>query len=252
MTWLDADDATLPDVRDFLARRPYAILPVGATEQHGPHLPLSTDTLLAKRFAREVAARSGGLVLPALPFGYSWTWRDVPGTVTMRFDTYLDVVRDVAESLSRTGVRALAIVTGHEANRQPLKYALRERIADRIDLHVLNLFYPGLGEILAQAESPSWANGMLHADEVETSLLLATHPALVRQDLAVRDYPGAPADFGLTVTTMGDLMESGVFGDATLATAEKGARWLALSAVRAADLWRDFLVGHELWREPHA
>jgi creatinine amidohydrolase len=248
MSWLDADDATLPQVRAYLEDHPFAILPVGATEQHGPHLPLSTDSLLAKRLAREIAARSGGLVLPVLPFGYSWTWRNVPGTLTLGFETYLDVVRDLCESLSRSGVRAVAIVSGHEANRQPLKYALRERLADRVDIHVLNLFYPGLAEILAQAESPEWSSGMFHADEVETSLMLTTHPERVHMGHAVRDYPAAPADFGSTLTTMGDLMDSGVFGDATLATAAKGARWLDLSAERAAALWRSFLERHEMWR----
>lgn len=248
MSWLDADDATLPEVRAFLDDRPFAILPVGATEQHGSHLPLSTDSLLAKHLAREIAARSGGLVLPVLPFGYSWTWRDVPGTLTLRFETYLDVVRDLCESLSRSSVRAVAIVSGHEANRQPLKYALRERLADRVDIHALTLFYPGLSEILAEADSPAWSSGLLHADEVETSLMLAVRPELVQMQHAVRDYPAAPADFGLTVTTMGDLMDSGVFGDATLATAVKGARWLDLSAERGASLWRSFLEQHAMWR----
>ena len=247
MSWLDADDATLPEVHAFLAAHPFAILPVGATEQHGPHLPLSTDSLLAKRLAREIAARSGGLVLPVLPFGYSWTWRNVPGTLTLGFETYLDVVRDLCESLARSGVRAVAIVSGHEANRQPLKYALRERLADRVDIQVLNLFYPGLAEILTEAESRVWSSGMLHADEVETSLMLASHPERVQMQHAVRDYPAVPDDFGSTVTTMGDLMDTGVFGDATLATAEKGARWLDLSAGRAASLWRAFLERHRIW-----
>ena len=68
-------------------RVPYAILPVGSTEQHGPHLPLNTDTLIAERIALETARRSVGLVLPAMPLGYAWVWRDVPATLTLRFDT---------------------------------------------------------------------------------------------------------------------------------------------------------------------
>lgn len=239
--WLDAADATLPEVRAFLQDRPYALLPVGATEQHGPHLPLATDTLLAERFVREIAQRAGGLVLPSLPFGYSWTWRDVPGTMTLAFDTYLAVVHDLAASAQRSGVRALAIVSGHDANRRPIKYAIRERIADALGLPVLNLFYPRLSAILAEADSPAWSHGMLHAEEVETSLMLHHRPDLVHMDRAVRDYPDAPATFDMTEVTMGDLMRTGVFGDATVATAAKGERWLAMAADRAAELWTAFL-----------
>lgn len=248
--WLDAADATLPEVRAFLEAHPYALLPVGATEQHGPHLPLATDTLLAERFVREIARRAGGLVLPSLPFGYSWTWRDVPGTLTLAFDTYLAVVHDLAASAQRSGVRALAIVSGHEANRQPIKYAIRERIADALGLPVIQLFYPGLQALLAEADSPAWKGGMLHAEEFETSLMLHHRPDLVRMEAAVRDYPEAPATFGLTVRTMGDLMGSGVFGDATVADAAKGARWLARTAEDAAALWTAFLVEQGLRTPP--
>jgi creatinine amidohydrolase len=242
--WLDAAEATLPEVRAFLSEAPYALLPVGATEQHGPHLPLATDTLLAERFVREIAARAGGLVLPSLPFGYSWTWRTVPGTMTLSFDTYLAVMHDLAASAQRSGVRALAIVSGHDANRRPIKYAIRERIADALDLPVLNLFYPGLSSLLAEGDSPAWQHGMLHAEEFETSLMLHHRPDLVDMAKAVRDYPDAPPTFDMTVTTMGDLMNTGVFGDATVATEAKGERWLAASADAAADLFARFLADH--------
>ncbi|MFO7547192.1 MAG: creatininase family protein [Trueperaceae bacterium] len=238
-----ADVATLPEVQAFLRTYPYALLPVGSTEQHGPHLPLSTDTVLAEAFVLEIAKRAGGLVLPSLPFGYSWTWRDIPGTLTLRFATYMEVMFDLVSSLKRSGVAAVAIVSGHDANRRPIKYAIRERIVDELGLPVLNLFYPGLEEILAEADSPPWAHGMLHAEEFETSLMLHARPDLVHMDRAVRDYPDAPATFDMTSTTMGDLMGSGVFGDATVATAEKGARWMTRAADDAASLFRTFLSG---------
>lgn len=244
MTHLHAERATLPEVERFLRQYPYAILPIGATEQHGPHLPLATDTLLAAAFAKRLAEKSGGLVLPSLPLGYSWTWRDVPGTLTLRFDTLIEVVRDVAESLARNGVRALCTVSGHEANRGPLKYALREYLVDRVDLHVLNLFYPGMERILQDADTPAWHDGIFHAEEIETSLLLATHPELVHMERAVRDYPSPPETYGMTRVTMGDLMTSGVFGDATLADTAKGQRWLELTTDEAARLWSAFLTDH--------
>lgn len=246
MSHLVTETATLPEVEAFLRRHPYAVLPLGSTEQHGPHLPLATDTLLAAAFARRMAEKSGGLVLPPVHLGYSWTWRDLPGTLTLRLDTFLALTRDVAESLARSGVRALCTVTGHEANRGPLKYALRERIVDHVDIAVLNLFYPGMDRILQDADTPAWHAGILHAEEVETSMMLATHPDLVRMERAVRDYPRPPESYGMTRVTMGDLMTSGVFGDATAADAEKGRRWLELSTDEGALLWRGFLAEHHV------
>ncbi len=219
-------------------------MPIGATEQHGPHLPLTTDTLLAEAFVHRVAQKSCGLVLPALPFGYSWTWRDIPGTLTLRFETFTELIRDVAESVTRYGVKALCIVTGHEANRSPLKYALREKIADQVPLKLLHLFYPGMHDILEEAESRAWQGELLHAEEVETSLMLAQHPELVRMGLAEADYPDIPELYGASVVTMGDIMRTGIFGDATVASAEKGRRWLELSTDRAAALWTGFLDTH--------
>jgi len=143
-SWLDAGKARLPEIRAFAKRFPFAILPVGSTEQHGPHLPLNTDTLIAERVAMETAKRSVGLVLPAMPVGYAWVWRDIPGTVTLRFDSYMQFIRDVAESLERWGVKAVFIISGHGSNPQPIKHAVRELIPSlatariRVTLHFLD------------------------------------------------------------------------------------------------------------------
>ena len=131
--WLDAAAATWEECRDYLAAHSCAILPMGATEQHGPHLPQNTDTLLAQAAAAGVAHRTCGLLLPAQPVGYSWVWRDFPGSLTFSFDTLRAVVQDLAESLARGGCRSLLIVHGHGANPNPVKYAIRE-VADELEL----------------------------------------------------------------------------------------------------------------------
>ncbi|MGO4843361.1 creatininase family protein, partial [Rhizobiaceae sp. 2RAB30] len=86
-----------------------AILPVGSTEQHGPHLPTNTDTMIAEAVALATAKRSFGLVLPAVPLGYAWVWRDVPASLTLSFDTYMRVIHDTVDSLARWGVKAVYI-----------------------------------------------------------------------------------------------------------------------------------------------
>lgn len=243
--YLEAARATLPDIRDFVAREPFAILPVGSTEQHGPHLPTGTDTMIAETMALETAKLSRGLVLPALPLGYAWVWRDVPGTLTLRFDTYMQVIRDVAESLDRWGIKALYVISGHGSNPQPLKHALRELIHDRYGIRMLYGMYGGLKEMTAEADSKPWADDF-HAEEIETSLMLAIAPDLVRMDLAAPDYPPVPPDYGKSELSMGHIMRSGVFGDPTPATAEKGRRWIGLGAARSAALWTGFLARHGL------
>lgn len=238
--YLDAGRATLPEVREFIAKYPVAIVPLGSTEQHGPHLPLNTDNLIAERIALEIARRSVGLVMPNSAAGYAWVWRGIPGTMNLRFDTYTRYVRDIAESLADWGVKAVYFMSGHGSNPQPVKHALRELIVDKIDIKVLYGLYEGIGEMQQQMDSKPWHKD-LHAEEIETSLMLEIAPELVRMDKAAADYPPVPADYGSSEKSMGTLIGSGVFGDPTRATREKGQRWIELAAERSAKLWLDYL-----------
>jgi creatinine amidohydrolase len=91
---------------------------------------------------------------------------------------------------------------------------------------VVYFFYPGLSEVMAEhCESPTW-HGMIHACELETSLMLALYPEHVRMDRAVAEYPERPSLYGRSTISLGDLSESGVYGDPTKATAEKGRQML--------------------------
>lgn len=247
--WLDAPGATMEEVRDFVARRPFAILPVGSFEQHGPHLPLDTDNLIARAMAVETARRSTGLVLPVLNMGYAWVWQGKPGTLTFRFDTYMAMIRDMAESLDSWGIKAVFVLSGHGSNPQPVKHAIRELIHGKLGIKVLNSVYLGVKEMQAGADSPAWADD-LHAEEIETSLMLAIEPDLVRMERAAPDYPPVPADYGRSELSMGHIMRSGVFGDPTPATADKGRRWLDIGATRSAELWLGYLKRQDLWDGP--
>ena len=200
---------------------PVAILPLGSTEQHGHHLPLGTDTLLAEDLARRVSDQTGALVFPALPFGYSWVWRDIAGTVTLPQSPYKDTLVDLVRSIARHGIRLLVFINGHEANNASIKYAIREA-QDETDMKLLGMFYPGLAKTYAEhIESETWG-GMFHACEFETSLMLAAHPDLVDIALAQREYPERPPFYGMDNTSIGDLSQSGVYGDPQKATKEKG------------------------------
>lgn len=179
-------ELTRPEAAARLAQMPVAILPVGSTEQHGPHLPLGTDIFLAEELARRVSDATGAVVLPSLNFGYSWGWRDIPGTVTFSEKLMEEILIETARSVERYGVKVLVFLNGHEANTSAMKYAIR-RVQDEVSVKLLGMFYPGIKEVYArQMESPTWG-GMFHADEFETSLLLASDKKdLVQMDKAVR------------------------------------------------------------------
>lgn len=241
--WLDAATATWEECHDFLKQHSCAILPLGATEQHGPHLPQNTDTVIAEALASRVAEQSVGLVLPTLSIGYSWVWRDYAGSLTFSFDTFRAVIKDIARSLDRNGCCAMMTITAHGANPQPLKYTARE-LADEIEMKILRVFYPNLSEIISDAESPTWLPMNFHAEEFETSMMLYLRPDLVRMDRAVREYPPRSIDYEMSTLPMGALSKSGVFGDATVATAEKGERWFNACVESIVNVWQEFLNRH--------
>lgn len=216
---------TRDEVTKAIQEFPVAILPLGATEQHGHHLPLGVDSLLADHLSNKLSEKTNALVLPTLPFGYSWVWRDIPGTVSIEQHILEDIIKNVAHSVSRYGVKLLILVSGHDSNKSSMKYATRE-LMDELDMPVIYLFYPNLEKILDEhCDSPTW-HGMIHACEFETSLMLATNEHLVQMDKAVREYPEKSPLYGKSTLSLGSISKSGVYGDATLATRDKGRKML--------------------------
>lgn len=224
-------DEVAESVKEF----PVAILPLGATEQHGHHLPLGTDIILAKGISKKIAEQTGALLLPTMPFGYSWVWRDIPGTISLQQNHVEAVIKDVAHSVSRYGIKLLVLVNGHDANNASMKYATRE-LMDELDMPIIYLFYPNMEEVMKEyCESPTW-NGMIHACEFETSLMLALNSKLVDMSKAVSEYPSIPALYGKSTISLGNLSESGVYGDATLASKEKGNKMVNIFVTEMVNL----------------
>jgi creatinine amidohydrolase len=217
---------TRDEVEAAIKEFPVAILPMGATEQHGHHLPLGVDIYLAEGVSRKLSEKTGALLLPTQPFGYSWVWRDIPGTVSLQQHHVEAVIKDVAHSVARYGIKMLILVNGHDANNASMKYATRE-LADELDIPVIYLFYPNLNKMIEDlCDSPTW-HGMVHACEFETSLMLALKPELVDMSKAVREYPEKPRLYGKSSISLGELSKSGVYGDAAKATKEKGEKMLS-------------------------
>ncbi|NHN39328.1 creatininase family protein [Pseudomaricurvus alcaniphilus] len=157
------------------------ILPVGATEQHGPHLGCGVDTSIADAVCRAVARKTATLLLPTLPYGcsigHSRRW---PGTIAPQPKTLIDVIKDMGDWVYASGLRKLFIVNAHVTNAAPLRCALEMLRAEHDDLMVAVINTPELSQRVRQAhfaDAEDW-----HANDAETSLMLAQDLAMVRPE----------------------------------------------------------------------
>ena len=238
------ETATWVEVEQHLAGgNAVALLPVGAHEQHGAHLPLATDTIMAAGLAERLADQLDAMLLPAVPYGETWTTAGWPGTISLGFDTLVAIAVDIGAALAAQKVAALVIVNGHFGNQAPLEQASRILVT-RHHLPTLILNYPGIEQAAAAVcESIPAAPGFFHAEEVETSIVLKLKPEAVHMDRAQAEYPQFPPTFGATPTRLDTFCKSGVFGDPRPATAEKGAQLLDALTAAALDVVRAFLDG---------
>lgn len=200
---------------EFAAAKPdIALLPLGATEQHGAHLPCGTDTFAVDYLADEIARRLPVWRLPTIPITVSHMHRGSPGSVWITNATLMAVVKDVVLALRTQGVSRVVIVNGHGGNFV-VRPIIQDLNRDYLDVHVILL------EPVVRESPFTEPPGSIHAGESETSLLLHVAPALVRMDRAVSTDVPYSQSF-LLYAPIADLEPSGVWGHAADATAEKG------------------------------
>lgn len=216
--------------------RAIAVLPLAATEQHGPHLPLGTDFMIAEGMLREVAARCPAsldvLALPVLDIGKSNEHANFPGTLSFSAQTMLSMLEDITSSVARAGYRKLVLVNSHGGNSEVMGIAALEAREKHTLLAVQCSWRRfGLPEGVFSAREAAFG---IHGGDYETSLMLHFEPELV--DMAkARDFAPAAERIAkqnkhLRLTgplSMGWMAEDnhpeGVAGEAHLATREKGA-----------------------------
>ena len=229
-------DLRAPEIGGALGERSIVVLPLGAVEQHGPHLPFSTDLIVAQAVADAVVDRFGDehdlWLLPPLAFTRSTEHAWSAGTVWLSATTMLAVLSDIGRSLATAGVRKLAFVNGHGGNTSLLNVACRElRLAHGFETFLLHPFLPPDHGGGARG-APAGELGMgIHAGHDETSMLLHLRPDLVDMALAVTTMPRRLAEnrhvrFGGSVSfgwLSNDFGADGVIGDPSGATAEHGA-----------------------------
>lgn len=198
-----------------------AILPVGATEQHGPHLGCGVDTSIADRVCRAAAKNVQAALLPTLPYGcsigHSQRW---PGTIALQPKTLIDVVKDIGDWVYRSGFKRLFIVNAHVTNFAPLRCALEMLRAEHDDMMVALINTPSISARTKEkhfADAEDW-----HANDAETSIMLAQDPAMVRADkCASSDDPDRTAD-KVFAHPVNRTSANGVTGQPSLANREKG------------------------------
>ncbi|WP_189231719.1 creatininase family protein [Streptomyces flaveolus] len=204
--------------------RQVAVLPVGSFEQHGPYLPLATDTLVACAIAREIADAYPVHLLPPVTIGCSHEHADWPGTVSISSVTLHAVVQDIAASLRRSGVDALVLVNGHGGN-----YVLGNVVQEASARGERMALFPAAEDWEAARQRAGVATSLLtdmHAGEIETSILLHTHPECVRPGYEAADFVADDRRHLLSLG-MSAYTDSGVIGRPSLASAEKGRELLA-------------------------
>jgi creatinine amidohydrolase len=217
LTWTEAEAA-------FKTHR-VAVLPIGArTKEHGYHLPLKNDFLIAEYLARRVTERCEIITLPTVPYGYYPAFVEYPGSVNIRKEVFRDTICDICRSLAAHGLKKIyALNTGISTN-VPLKMAQEELTAQGIGFEYTDLkqVRTGIDKLLKQEAGT-------HADELETSMMLYIAPEIVRMNLAQRDIHPDKGPGGLTRNpnaTYGVYSPTGAWGDPTLATVEKGRAYI--------------------------
>lgn len=231
---------TSPAAQQRAGTNPLVLIPTGAVEQHGPHLPLGTDVMLAGAVASGVAERLGCSLADPLAYGCSWHHTDFAGTVSLRTSTFISLVFDVCGSLSASGFVPV-LINGHHGNKAALQVALADLAEAGVRAYAASYF-----DLLADAVErvlPRPEASVGHACALETSLVLHLWPELVDREAVPTG--GTPqtwpdphmfADASVSVVKpFGEINPTGVIGRPEVASAERGKQLFESAVERCTE-----------------
>ena len=246
------NELTTLDFAGLDPEKTIAVVPVAATEQHGPHLPVGVDTMIADGMIAEVLQRLPEdlsiLVLPTQAIGKSNEHLRSPGTITLNAETAIRAWTEIGEAVHRAGIRKLVFINSHGGNVDVLSIVARD-LRVRLQMLVVSAAWRRLG-IPAGLFTDQEAAVGIHAGDIETSLMLHFRPELVHMDLAADFAPSTikiadefdilrPTGFNAFAWIAHDLHASGAAGDASKGTAEKGRATADFQALEFVKLLRD-------------
>ena len=253
---------TWPEIKEGIEKIDAVFIPVGSTEQHGHHLPVECDHFTSTHFC-EVAAKSLNergrwvVVAPAINYGCSWYHINFPGTISLSQNTFMEVVKDVCSSLAHHGFKNLIVLNSHGGNSAALTTCLTDLYAEKGIRVAMAQWWTLIAEAIKELGITS---PLTHAEEVETSIAMAigldvrvqelTRDAFSRREIHKTTgvanskhiaYDGITPGSGVTIPMdyIDDISQSGVVGDATLATKEKGDNLSQVIISKLVDLIQD-------------
>jgi creatinine amidohydrolase len=253
LTWTEIEE--MPDKENVVI-----IQPIGAIEQHGPHLPIVVDSaismgVLGKAFTK-LETNIPAYSLPCLYYGKSNEHWHFPGTVTLSAQTLLKVIMEMADSIYRAGFRKLVLMNSHGGQPQVMEIAARDLHQQYGDLLVFPFFTWRVPHITKDLLTDKEKTLGIHAGDAETSIMLSLLPEQVKMDRAVCEYPyGLPENSLLSMEgklpfawLTNEISKSGVLGDATVASKEKGDRILE----SVSDGWVQVIKDVYEFRQPNS
>ncbi len=232
-------EMTQMEIAEAIAAGRPVILPVGATEAHGPHMPVDTDTHQAEHIAVMLAERLGALVAPPVAYGVSMTFEHFPGTISLSIPTFQAMLYEIGAALIRQGFGHLILLNGNRpsgtANDQVARHLIDTLDGDHdFKVSAVSYWEPAAGQIHAMRKSVE--GGMGHGCEMETSFQLAVRPELVKMERLANATWG-PVGWDLVAPTNPTRTytrrprpaagHAAIFGDPTKASAEMGHATIA-------------------------
>lgn len=225
LSWLDAREALNPDT--------IILIPLGAAaKEHGPHLRLDNDRILAEYFARRVEEQEEVIVAPTLTYHFYPAFTAYPGSTSLRLETACDLVIDVISSLAVFGPRRFYVLNTGVSTVSALEPAAAALATQGVAMHFTRIERVGNEAVRSVQEQ----EGGSHADEIETSMMLYIDPQCVDMSKAANDYHPGKGLLTPHANTPGVFSPTGIFGNATLATREKGQ---VVVEAKVVDLLRD-------------
>jgi len=215
LTWLEAEKLLRPET--------VVVIPLGAAaKEHGPHLTLKNDLLIAEYLKERVRREADVVIAPTINYHFYPAFVEYPGSTSLRMETARDLVADICRGLARFGPKRFYVLNTGVSTNRALAPAVEVLSADGITMSYTNL----LTTLEPIEKEVARQEGGTHADEIETSMMLVIAPETVDMRKAVKDYHPGKGPLTRTPGGTGVYSASGIFGDATLATRAKGQRVL--------------------------
>lgn len=195
------------------------ILPIGSTEQHGYHLPVGTDNIIAEYIAKQICERTNSLLMPTINYGQIWSAKKFPATFSIKHETLKTFIKEIVISLKKDGAKTILLFTGHNGNTETLKQVARD-LKDEFgwsDILYSSATFP---KSIKKIDAKN--TGIQHASALETSMMLYINKDLVKLDKAKEEYPTFPKYYNNRALEWSEFIKVGSFGNPRLADYKTG------------------------------